>query len=139
MRITIEKPGRSTKDSYSALLEQARPQIIRSSREHARCLRIVEDLLAKKNLLGPEKRLLDLLSLLIERYETERYGTECEADPIDVLRELMDARGMKQGDLTPFFGSKGVASEVLNRRRGISKNAARALAEHFNVPIGVFL
>jgi antitoxin component HigA of HigAB toxin-antitoxin module len=45
--------------------------------------------------MTPEQReLLDLLVVLIERFEAERY-TLSAASPVEVLRELMQARGMK--------------------------------------------
>ena len=37
------------------------------------------------------------------------------------------------------FGSKGIASEVLNGKRGISKTHARALADYFHVPADLFI
>jgi len=39
----------------------------------------------------------------------------------------------------PFFGSKGITSEVLNGKRGISKEMARKLGEIFHVPPAVFI
>jgi HTH-type transcriptional regulator/antitoxin HigA len=51
----------------------------------------------------------------------------------------MAANGLRQSDLLPIFGSKGVASEVVNGKRGISKTQAKALAEFFHVPAEVFL
>lgn len=46
---------------------------------------------------------------------------------------------VKQSDLAPIFGSKGVASEVINGKCGISKAQAKALARFFNVSTDVFL
>ena len=51
----------------------------------------------------------------------------------------MAARDLKQSDLLPIFKSKGIASEVINGKRGISKAQAKALAEYFNVSVEVFL
>ena len=58
---------------------------------------------------------------------------------MEMLRHLMDARGLKQSDLTEVFGSKGVASEVLNGKRGISKAQAKRLAEFFGVSAELFI
>jgi HTH-type transcriptional regulator / antitoxin HigA len=62
-----------------------------------------------------------------------------EAEPLEVLQHLMDARGIKQTHLWEVFGSKGIASEVLNGKRGISKTQARALAQYFHVPADLFI
>jgi antitoxin component HigA of HigAB toxin-antitoxin module len=43
--------------------------------------------------------------LLIEEYEERRYALPRQAGPIDVLRHLMDANGLRQVDLLDVFGS----------------------------------
>jgi HTH-type transcriptional regulator/antitoxin HigA len=51
----------------------------------------------------------------------------------------MEARGIKPTQLWEVFGSKGITSEVLNGKRGISKTHARALANYFHVPADLFV
>jgi HTH-type transcriptional regulator / antitoxin HigA len=79
-----------------------------------------------------------LLVVLIERFESERY-TLPAATPAEVLRELMEARGMTLANLAAIIGSKGVASEMLSGKRGLSKANIKRLAEHFGVSPVVFL
>ena len=43
----------------------------------------------------------------------------------------MLAREMQAKDLWPVFGSKGIASEVLDGKRAISRDAAKKLGEMF--------
>ena len=50
----------------------------------------------------------------------------------------MAANGVTS-DLWKLFGSKGVASEVVNGKRGISKAQAKALAEFFHVSPELFI
>jgi len=137
MASTTKATGK-IESEYAHLLQRLQPQVIRSSQQHSRYLSLAEDLMLQRNLTRAQTRLLELLAVLIERYEAERYGSS-NADAVDTLKELMAAKGMKQSELAPFFGSKGVASEVLNRRRRISINSARALAKHFNLPVDVFV
>ncbi|HEV7859155.1 MAG TPA: helix-turn-helix domain-containing protein [Pyrinomonadaceae bacterium] len=85
-----------------------------------------------------EDALLDLIVHLIQEFERKFYPIG-EATPHEVLRELMNARGLKQRDLWELFGSKGIASEVINGKRGISKAQAKALAEFFHVSVEVFI
>jgi len=85
-----------------------------------------------------EISLLKLLATLIENFEQKRYSIG-EASPLDVLKELMSAREMQAKDLWPILGSKGIVSEVLNRKRGISNEMARKLAEVFHVSPAVFV
>ena len=85
-----------------------------------------------------EGKLLELLGILIEDYDDRKYPLGA-SDPAGVLAELMEAHGLTQKDLWPVFGSKGTASEVLNRKRGISKAHAKKLAEFFHVSAVLFL
>lgn len=124
---------------YRRLLSRTMPVVIETEEENVRLLTIVEKLMRKgENLSAEEEKLLKLLARLIEDFE-ERYYRPAEAQPLEVLQHLMEARGIKQSDLWDVFGSKGVASEVLNGKRGISKTQARALANYFHVPVDLFV
>ena len=46
---------------------------------------------------------------------------------------------MTHKDVWPLFGSKGVASEVLNGKRSISKAQAKRLAVFFHVSADLFI
>ena len=62
--------------------------------------------------------------------------------PIEELKPAQRAtevREIKQTHLWEVFGSKGIASEVLNRKRGISKTHAQALADYFHVPADLLI
>lgn len=124
---------------YKRLLSRAMPVVIETEKENARMLAIVERLMKKGENLSPEEeKLLQLLARLIEDFELKFYFPE-EAAPLEVLHHLMEARGVKQSQLWEIFGSKGIASEVLNGKRGISKTNARALANFFHVPADLFV
>ena len=115
------------------------PVVIETEEENARMLAIVEKLMQKgEELSAEEEKLLKLLVRLIEDFE-ERFYRPSEATPLEVLNHLMEARGVKQSQLWEVFGSKGIASEVLNGKRGISKTHARALANYFHVPAELFI
>ena len=113
--------------------------IIETEEENLRMLAIVEKLMKKgEDLSAEEEKLLKLLARLIEDFE-QRYYQPPEAQPLEVLHHLMEARGVKPSQLWEVFGSKGIASEVLNGKRGISKTHARALANYFHVPVDLFI
>jgi HTH-type transcriptional regulator/antitoxin HigA len=76
---------------------------------------------------------IDLLTLLIETWD-HAHATLPEADPIELLRSLMAGRQLLAKDLTAALGlSKGAVSDILNRRRGLSKEVIRRLASYFQV------
>jgi HTH-type transcriptional regulator / antitoxin HigA len=66
-----------------------------------------------------------------------------DASPVEVLRTLMDAHGLRQKDLVPIFGSESVVSEVLykKRKRDLNKNNKNhieKLSKQFHISPAVF-
>lgn len=124
---------------YGKLLARVRPTVIRSEEENDRVLALVEQLSARGDTLTPEEgELLRLLGRLVADFEKEFYHLD-DAKPHEVLQELMNARGLKQGDLSKLFGSKSRASEVINGKRAISKAQAKTLADFFHVSAELFI
>lgn len=115
---------------YGELLLNVLPQKIETEEENERCLKIVEKLFDKgaENFTPEEHKLFDLLTLLIEDFEEKAYPIE-DVPPNEVLKMLLEDRGMKQKDLVPVFGSEGVVSEILNGKRPITLKTAKKLAE----------
>jgi antitoxin component HigA of HigAB toxin-antitoxin module len=58
--------------------------------------------------------------------------------PIDILRHLMDANGLRQVDLLDVFGTASVISEVLKGKRELSKAHIAKLSGRFNVSPALF-
>jgi len=115
------------------------PVVIETEEENERMLAIVEELMEKgENVTPEEDKLLKLFVRLIEDFE-KRYYQPKDATPLEALQHLMESRGAKQSHLWEVFGSKGIASEVLSGKRGISKTHAKALAQYFHVPADLFI
>jgi len=127
------------RQTYANLLAEIQPVAIETEEENERMLTEVEKLMSLGEDLTPEQeQLLKLLVALIEQFEDEHYQLK-RATPHEVLNELMLARGLKQSALVGILGSKGVTSEVINGKRGISKAQAKALGEFFHVSPALFL
>ena len=76
---------------------------------------------------------IELLSLLIEKYD-EEHNTFKELDPITLLRSLMSDHRLKPQNMTAILGiSKGYVSDILNYKKGLSKEVIRKLASHFKM------
>lgn len=145
MQNTLKKNGRKAvvakfdPQKYGKLLARVLPVRIETEEENDRLLLEAEKLIEKGERRTPEEdALLNLTVHLIQGFE-QRFYQRGSATPHEVLRELMVTQGVKQSDLLKVFGSKGIASEVVNGKRGISKAQAKALADFFHVPVGVFL
>lgn len=124
---------------YARLLTKILPQAIRTDAENRRLTAYLEELDSHwDNLTGEEKALAELLTILIEHYESEHYPINL-ATPRQRLRQLMEDRGLTQAEIWHAFGTRARASEVLNGKRGISKEQAKKLAAFFRVPVDVFI
>lgn len=126
---------------YGLLLMEILPSAISSEEELEKMTAQVDRLMTKgiKNGLSPEEeKLLELLAVLIENYEDEHYPMP-ELSPNELLKHLMEENNLKQSDLLHVFGSSGIASEVVNGKRAISKTQAKKLAEHFKVSVELFI
>ncbi len=76
---------------------------------------------------------IDLLTLLIEKYDEENNSFK-ESDPIVLLRSFMQEQRLKPQDMTAILGiSKGYVSDILNYKKGLSKEVIRKLADYFKV------
>ena len=123
---------------YRALVAKYPPKVIRSEKENERYTEILYDLDQRSGSLTPaEKELAELLTLLIEDFETRRYSLS-RSKPLDVLRFLMDQHGLKQKDLVDVFGTPSIVSEVLSGKRELNKDHIKRLSDRFHVSPDLF-
>ncbi|HUO15983.1 MAG TPA: helix-turn-helix domain-containing protein [Verrucomicrobiae bacterium] len=118
------------------VIDVSMPVPITSERQHAEYLSVL-DKLASKKLTKEEDLYAQVLVTLIEAYEEQNHSIP-EASPVDVLRTLMDANGLRQKDLAAVFGSESVVSEVLSGKRDINKKHIEKLSKQFSVSPSVF-
>ena len=81
----------------------------------------------------PEADELEVLSILIEKYEDEHYSIG-PSDPIEAIKFRMEQQGLTQRDLEAYIGSSGRVSEVLNRKRKLSLRMIKRLHDGLNIP-----
>ena len=76
---------------------------------------------------------VELLSLLIDTWDTE-HNTFSDVDPITLLKSLMNENNLRSKDLVEVLGvSKGLVSDILSYKKGLSKEIIRALSDRFKV------
>jgi len=134
MNAVIDNP------TYAELVVRVLPTAIQNEEEYDIMIANVDELMSRcEDSLSPEEdRLLETMAILVESYEDIHYPIP-EASPNDILKFFMEDRGIKQSDLLPVFGSSGIASEVVNGKRSISKAQAKKLAEYFKVSVELFI
>jgi HTH-type transcriptional regulator / antitoxin HigA len=129
----------AVRSEYAALLSSALPAVIRSEAENERYIALLEALDRKgSQMTVAERRMAELLSLLIETFEEKHYALKA-ASPVDVLNELMSANNLKQKDLLDVFSTPSVVSEVLHGKRQLTTDHIRRLSRRFHVSPEVFI
>jgi len=107
-------------------------KLIKNDRELNRALKRIDELWgAKPN--TPRGDELDVLMLLVEKYEDEHY-TIPASDPIEAIKFLMEQKSLSHKDLKPFIGSSGRVSEVLSRKRNLTLVMIKKLHEGLKIP-----
>ena len=81
--------------------------------------------------------LLDLVGELVADYDTSHFAIEA-SEPREVLRYLIEVRGLKQGDLAQIVPQSNL-SAILAGKRKISATLAGKLARFFSVSPAVFV
>lgn len=103
-------------------------KVIRSAEQHQKYLLEMQKLIeSNPSPLSPEAERLELLSVLVEAYENQKFPIEAP-DSIDAILFRMQEQGLKQADLVQYFGTRSRVSEVLSRKRPLTVHMIRALS-----------
>ena len=105
---------------------------IKSDRELNRALKRVDELWGAKSgtAKGDE---LDVLMLLVEKYEDENFAIPT-SDPVEAIKFLMEQNSLSRKDLEPYIGASGRVSEVLNRKRTLTLAMIKKLHAGLKIP-----
>jgi len=127
----------TARPEYATLLARALPAVVHNEKENERLIAMLEELDRKEKPSAAERRLAELLTVLIENFEEEHYALTA-ARPAEVLRELMESNGLKAKDLLDVFGTRSIVSEVLREKRGLTVEHIRRLSRRFRVSPEIF-
>ncbi len=83
---------------------------------------------------SPEGEEIELLSLLVEKYEHEHYPIEAP-NPIEAIKFRIEQMNLKQTDIAPLFGGKTRVSEVLNGKRPLTLKMITLLNRYLGIPL----
>jgi HTH-type transcriptional regulator/antitoxin HigA len=108
-------------------------RVITSKSQYKEYSNALEDLVFSGGKDRDTKDEIALLTLLIERWDAD-HNTFEDLDPVKLIRSLIDEHNMKAKDLVGILEiSKGYVSDILNYKKGLSKDVIRKLADHFNL------
>ena len=114
-------------------METLKYNVITSEKQYDKYCKALEGLIFSDKKMKEQKEEISLLTLLIEKWDTE-HRTFRKLDPIELLLSLMDEHQMKAKDLSELLDvNKSYVSEMLNYKKGLSKEVIRKLSDKFKI------
>ena len=105
---------------------------IKTEADYLAALKEIESLMAAQpDTLEGEK--LDVLSTLVEAYESKQYPIDLP-DPVEAIKFEMEQKSLTVKDLEPMIGRSNRVYEVLNRKRSLSLKMILRLHQGLGVP-----
>jgi len=113
-------------------LEKLKYKVIKNNRQYLQYCRALQ-LLIQQPARSNVRDEIELLMVLIQQYD-EVQEANYEMDPIQLIKSFMKDHKMNATDLVELLGiSKGYVSDILNYKKGLSKEVIRKLSGRFKV------
>jgi HTH-type transcriptional regulator / antitoxin HigA len=126
-------------DRYLELIRRFPLRPLRSDADLDGAIAVVNSLIDQQERSRDEEDYLEVLSDLVEKYETEHHPMPPVSDA-DMLRHLIEARETTQSAVAAETGiAVSTISEILAGKRGLNRRHIEALSRYFHVEPTVFL
>jgi HTH-type transcriptional regulator/antitoxin HigA len=119
------------------LVKEEAPKIVSSHEQHGAYVQRLLDLQRKVHRTAEETETAKLLVVLIADYEAKHFTID-QASGVEVLKELMDANGLRQKDLADDLGGESIVSLILREKRKLNRQQIEKLSRRFHVSPAVF-
>jgi len=120
----------STLFQNTKVMETLKYTVIKSREQYNHYCQVLENLVEQASTPALEDEIA-LLTVLIEKYDAEN-SPMATLDPIALIKHLMVEHQLKAKDMVDIMGvSKGMVSDILNKKKGMSKEVIRKVAAHF--------
>lgn len=114
-------------------MEVLKYKVITSEKQYSKYCKVLEELVFSGTKSRQIKDEIALLTLLIEKYD-ETHSSFHKLDPVELLYSLLKDHQLKSVDLANKLQvSPGLISDILNYKKGFSKDIIRRLAELFKL------
>jgi HTH-type transcriptional regulator / antitoxin HigA len=136
---TIRSLYGKTEDRYLELVRRFPLRPLRSDADLDAAIAMVDSLIDRPKLATPERDYLDVLSDLVEAYESETVPMRPVGDT-DLLRFLIEQKNVTQAAVAAGAGiAESTISEVLAGKRKLNRSQIGKLARYFHVEPGAFM
>lgn len=107
--------------------------VIKNRKQYNEYCRILDQLIEPDESTKEQDEEIQLLTVLIEKWDAEHSHFK-DLDPVEIIRSLMKEHRLSPSDLMRILDiSKSYLSEILNYKKGLSKDVIRKLAAHFKM------
>lgn len=114
-------------------METLKYKVITSKNQYKEYCNALENLVFSGAKDRNTKDEITLITLLIEKWDAEHISFN-ELDPVQLLHSFIKDHNLKAKDLVEILGiSKGYVSDILNYKKGLSKEVIRKLSDYFKV------
>jgi HTH-type transcriptional regulator/antitoxin HigA len=106
--------------------------------DYDNALEVAESLVGSVKPSKDQADYLDVLTDIIQKYESVRHSIGRRGKPLDTLKRMLKEQGLDGSDLGRMLGNRQLGSAILRGERQLSKTHIRILAEHFKVSTDLF-
>lgn len=111
--------------------------IIKNANQHKLYLERVNELFfAEKG--TKEREELELLSLVLNKYETEKFPIP-ESNPIDIIKFLLEQNDISPSEFGEIIKSRSRASEIVHKKRKLTLTNIRMIKNYFNISVDTLI
>src|SRR5262245_47521488 len=136
---TIRAVYGNTEDHYLKFIRRFPLRPLRTDADLDDAIAVIDELIDRPALTVPEQDYLDVLSDLVETYETERIPMRPVGEA-ELLRFLIEQKSVTQAEVAIGAGiAESTISEVLTGKRKLNRRQIAKLARYFHVEPGAFL
>ena len=131
--LTAASKPTGVKPAYLKLVEEFPLRTIRNDRELDAAAAVIDRLIARKKLASAESDYLEVLEMLVARYENENHRPAPLPDH-EILSHLMQQHGLTQKGLERETGiAHSTISDVLHGHRKLTRGQIGTLSRFFGV------
>lgn len=130
--------GTNDASTYESLVQEFIPRPIHTDQQLQAVQTRIDALIdLERELTLDETDYLDILGTLVWEYE-QTLETIPDIYGVDLLKVLVEDRGLRQKDLVPIFKAESIISDIFKGRRQLTARHIQELAEYFSVSPAAF-
>ncbi|OFY66296.1 MAG: hypothetical protein A3H98_02735 [Bacteroidetes bacterium RIFCSPLOWO2_02_FULL_36_8] len=112
-------------------------KVIKTKKDYEKAIKFLEEIFDSQpgTIEGDE---LELLSVLIEKYEDEHYPIS-PPDPVEAIKFRLEQLGYEQKDVINIFGNKNRMNGILKRKQKLNLEIVRDLHKTLHIPLATLV